>query len=183
MLCRNPCACHPKSSLNFKKWSETLVLNDFDHQITLASQPWYKFLRSVTSMVWAFQILTILTSEPLSRHSVEQIFRILTSKRGPDMQRGAFFWSKPLCRHSVVQNLATSSATNPPHPSAFRSWLSEPGKPQNYGKHSVLMRFAQFLPAKTSSSHTSQLYQICAITSLGWQIFRGNSQYSRKLDP
>ena len=29
---------------------------------------------------------------------------------------------------------------------------------------------------------TSLLYHICAITSLGWQIFSNNSQYSRKLD-
>ena len=38
------------------------------------------------------------------------------------------------------------------------------------------------VPAKTSSSHTSQLYCTCAITCIGWQIFGGNPQYSRKLD-
>ena len=41
--------------------------------------------------------------------------------------------------------------------------------------------FAQFLPAK-SSRLTSLLHHVCTITSLGWQIFSNNSQYSRKLD-
>ena len=38
------------------------------------------------------------------------------------------------------------------------------------------------LSVTTSWSHTSQLHHICAIPCLGWQIFGGNSQYSRKLD-
>ena len=42
--------------------------------------------------------------------------------------------SKSLSRRSVVQILATSWAADPPHPPVFRSWLSEPAKPQNYGK-------------------------------------------------
>ena len=74
---------------------------------------------------------------------------------------------KSLSRHSAAQILATS-----------RSWLSEPAKPQNFGK---TQHFAQFL--YPPESHTALLYHICAITSLGWQIFGGNSQYSRKLDP
>ena len=75
-------------------------------------------------------------------------------------------------------NFATSCAADPPHPPVLRSWLSQPAKPQNYGK---TQHFARFLPAK-SSCLTSLLYHICAITSLGWKIFSSNSQYSRKLD-
>ena len=60
----------------------------------------------------------------------------------------------------------------------LRTWLSQPAKPQNYGK---TQHFAHFLPAK-SSCLTSLLYHICAITSLDWQIFSSNFQYSRKLD-
>ena len=86
--------------------------------------------------------------------------------------------SKSLSCHNAVQILATSWAADPPNPPAFRSWLCEPAKPQKYGK---IEHFAQFLPAKAISSHTSVLYKICAVTSLCWQILRSNSQYSRKL--
>ena len=75
-------------------------------------------------------------------------------------------------------NFAASSAADPPHPPVLRSWLSQPAKPQNYGK---TQHFAHFLPAK-SSCLTSLLYHICAITSLDWQIFSSNFQYSLKLD-
>ena len=123
--------------------------------------------------------LTVLTSEVLSRHSVVQILGASTSKSRPSLsvfndvefrtalapQRGA----------NVGDILGSWSSA----PARFGSWLSEPAEPQNYGK---TQHFAQFLPAKTSSSHTSQLYHICAITSLCWQIFSGNSQYRRKLD-
>ena len=107
MLCRNPCACHTKSTLNLKKWPETLVFfNDFAFQIALATA-WCKFWRLELPIVLrACQFLTILTFESLSRHS-------------------------------AVQILATSWAAVPPHPPVFRSWLSQPAKPQNYGKHSV----------------------------------------------
>ena len=80
--------------------------------------------------------------------------------------------------HRWGANFVTSWATDPPHPLVLRSWLFEPAKPQNYGK---TQHFAHFLPAK-SSCLTSLLYHICAITSLDWQIFSSNFQYSRKLD-
>ena len=75
-------------------------------------------------------------------------------------------------------NFVTSWATDPPRPPVLRTWLFESAKPQNYGKR---QHFAHFLPAK-SSCLTSLLYHICAITSLDWQIFSSNFQYSRKLD-
>ena len=123
--------------------------------------------------------LTILTSKWLSHHGVVQILRLELHEVRRNSQLLTILTSKSLSRHSVVQMLGTSWAADPPHTPVFRSWLSEPAKPQNYGK---TQHFAHFYPNKTSSSHTPELYHICAITSLGWQIFGGNSQYSRKLD-
>ena len=83
------------------------------------------------------QLLTILASELLSCHNWVQIL----------LSRGARAFRKSkslkaerfgrLIRHSVVQILATSWAADPPHLPAFRSWLSDPAKPQNYGKHTA----------------------------------------------
>ena len=84
--------------------------------------------------------------------------------------------SKSLSRRRGA-NFSTSWAADLPRPPGLRTWLSQPAKPQNYGK---TQHFAHFLPAK-SSCLTSLLYHICAIASLG-QIFSSNFQYSRKLD-
>ena len=149
MLCLNPCACHAKSVLNFKKRSKTLV------------------------------ILTVLISKSLSRHSRVRILRFWISKRGPMLPVFYEVDFRIDSRYSGVQIWATSSAADPLRPPVFRSWLAEPAEPQNYGK---TQHFAQFLPAETSSSHTSQLHHIRAIASLCWQIFTSDSQYSRKLD-
>ena len=73
-----------------------------------------------------------------------------------------------------------ASFGNISHPPFFGIWLCVPAKPQNYGN---TRHFAQFLPSKATSSHTSALYHICVITSRCWQILGGNSQYSRKLHP
>ena len=163
-----------------------------------------------TKVLRACQFLTILTSKSLSRAGVVQILATSTSKSAPRLsvfndfdfqivvarRRGAnfgdfnFHKSAPtmpffndfdfqiaLARRRGA-NFVTSWATDPPRPPVLRSWLSQPAKPQNYGK---TQHFAHFLPAK-SSCPTSLLYHICAITSLGWQIFSSNFQYSRKLD-
>ena len=206
MLCLNPCACHAKSTLNLKKWSETLVFQRFCHRNRSRATAGWKFCGRKLQKVPRTPNLPVFKDVD---------FRIaLAPQQGANFAHFASFeglwlpnrsrataWckvcglqlqevvrtfqfltiltSKSLSRHSGVRILATSLAADPPHSPVSRSWLAEPAKPQNYGK---TQHFAQFLPAKTSSSHTSQLYHICAITSLGCQIFSGNSQYSRMLD-
>ena len=117
----------------------------------------------------------------------------LARRRGANMCK--FFWaqlpkvlrhrqfltiltSKSLSRAGVVQILSTSWAADPPRPPVLRSWLSQPAKPQNYGK---TQHFAQFLTAKII--HVSHL---CCKTSLLSNIDAarpsGNFQYSRKLE-
>ena len=154
--------------------------------------------------------LTVLTSKTLSRRSVVQILQSWTSKSRPNLCFERFWlrnrsrataWCKFLRAWTSKSgptmpvfsdfdfrialspqrgaNCGDIFGSRPSAPARFISWLSEPSTPQNYGK---TQHFVQFLPAKPSSSQTSQLYHIRAITSLGWQIFSGNSQYSRKLD-
>ena len=129
-------------------------------------------------MLRAFQFLTILTSESLSRAGVVQILSRSTSKSAPTppvfndfdvrialaRRRGANF----------VDILGSRSSATP----VFRTYLCEPSKPRNYGKTQLL---AQFLPAKISPvSHlrckTSLLSNIDAARPTG------NFQYSRKLE-
>ena len=123
-------------------------------------------------------LLTILTSKSFSRAGVVQFLATSTSKSAPRLSVFNDFGFQIALARRRGANFATSWAADPPHPPVLRSWLSQPAKPQNYGK---TQHFAHFLPAK-SSCLTSLLYHICAITSLGWQIFSSNSQYSRKLD-
>ena len=106
--------------------------------------------------------LTILTSELLSRAGVVQILATWTSNNAPAPSAfNDFDFQIALARRRCA-NFCDSLAADPPHPSVLRSWLSQPAKPQNYGK---TQHFARFLPAK-SSCLTSLLYHICAITSL-----------------
>ena len=178
-MCRNPCACHAKSTLNFKKWSETLVFSRFWFPNRCRAQAWCKFCRlELPKVLRTCQFLTILTSKSLSRAGVVQILPTSTSKSAPIMPVfNDFDFQIALARRRGA-NFVTSWATDPPHPPVLRTWLFEPAKPQNYGK---TQHFARFLPAK-SSCLTSLLYHIWAITSLDWQIFSSNFQYSRKLD-
>ena len=67
MLCRNPCACHVTSTLNFQKCSEPAVFNDFDFRIALARRHGANF---------DFQI---------ARAGVAQILATSTSKSAPSL--------------------------------------------------------------------------------------------------
>ena len=159
---------HPKLS----------VFNDFDFRIALARRRGANFGDS--------------NFQKCSDHAVFLRFWLPNRRRAqawckfcrlelPKVVRGSqsltILTSESLSRRRGA-NFGASSAADPPHPPVLRSWLSQPAKPQNYGK---TQHFAHFLPAK-SSCLTSLLYHICAITSLGWKIFSSNSQYSRKLD-
>ena len=108
------------------------------------------------------QFLTILTSKSFSRAGVVQILATSTSKSAPTLSVFNDFDFQIVLARRHGANFVTSWATDPPHPPVLRSWLSEPAKPQIYGK---TQHFAHFLPAK-SSCLTSLLYHICAITSL-----------------
>ena len=133
---------------------------------------------STSKMLRPCHFLTILTSKSLSRAGVVQILATSTSKSRPRLSVFNDSDFRIALARRRGANFAASSAADPPHPPVLRSWLSQPAKPQNYGK---TRHFAHFLPAK-SSCLTSLLHHICAITSLGWKIFSSNSQYSRKLD-
>ena len=143
------------------------------------AQAWCKFSGlQLPKVLRGCQFLTILTSKSFSRAGVVQILRSSTSKSAPTPSVFNDFDFQIVLARRRGANFAASWATDPPHPPVLRIWLFEPAKPQNYGK---TQRFAHFLPAK-SSCLTSLLYHICAITSLDWQIFSSNFQYSRKLD-
>ena len=155
------------------------MINDFDFQIALAPKRGPNFPKlNFQKCPWRCQFLTILTSKSPSRQSAVQIPKLNFQKCLRRCQFLTILTSKSLSRHSVVQILSTSWAADPPHPPVFRSWLSEPAKPQNYGK---TQHFAQFLPAKIS--HVTHL---CCKTSLPSNIHASrpgsNFQYSRKLD-
>ena len=82
--CRNRCACHAKSTLNFKKWSETLVFWRFWLPNRCRAQAWCKFWRLQLPKVFRrCQFLTILTSKSFSRAGVVQILATSTSKSAP----------------------------------------------------------------------------------------------------
>ena len=177
--CRNPCACHAKTTLNVKKRPEHLVFWRFWLPNRCRAQAWCKFWRlQLAKVLRTFQFLTILISKSFSRAGVVQILATSTSKSAPIMPVFNDFDFQIAVARRRGANFVTSWATDPPHPPILRTWLFEPAKPQNYGK---TQHFAHFLPAK-SSCRTSLLYHICAITSLDWQIFSSNFQYSRKLD-
>ena len=164
---------------NFQKCSEPLCFLRFWLPNRARAQAWCKFWRlQLPKALRTSQFFTILTSESLSRADVVQILPTSTSKSAPTMPIfNDFDFQIALARRRGA-NFVTSWATDPPHPPVLRTWLFEPAKPQIYGK---TQHFAHFLPAK-SSCLTSLLYHICAITSLDWQIFSSNFQYSRKLD-
>ena len=162
---------------------------------------------------------TSLTSKRLSRHSLVQILRGSTKKCSDAATVFNDFTSQPLSRHSLVQILPTWPSKSAPimpsfnefgfqtalspqpganfaacdfkkssdHASFWRFWfpnrsfglarrhLGQPilrarpflgtpfasqRQPHNYGQ---TWHFAQFLPAKTTASHTFVLYRFCAI--------------------
>ena len=123
-------------------------------------------------------VLTILTSESLSRAGVVQILSRSTSKSAPGLPAfNDFDFEIALARRrgaNFVDILGSRSFATP----VFRTYLCESSKPRNYGK---TQHFAQFLPAKIS--HAPHL---CCKTSLLSNIDAarptGNFQYSRKLE-
>ena len=107
-----------------------------------------KFCRcQLPKVVRTHGVLTILTSESLSRAGVVQILSRSTSKSGPGMPAfNDFDFQIALARRrgaNFVDILDSRSFATP----VFRTYLCEPPKRQNYGK---TQHFAQFLPAKTS---------------------------------
>ena len=184
MLCRKPCACHGKSTLDLKKWSETWCLNVFDVQIALSLQHGTNFadlsFQKIPTVLWGCQSFSILTSEALPRHSVVQILRTWTPKSAPRLplfndfdfqtafapQRGANFGDILGGRSSAPARFLGAD---------FPSRRS----PQNCGNNTA---FRANPTRQNPLISTSHLYHICAITSLCWQILGGNSHYSWKLD-
>ena len=155
------------------------VFNDFDFQIVLARRRGANFADfNFQKCLRGRQFLTILTSKSFSRAGVVQILSTSTSKSAPNLSVFNDFDFQIVLARRRGANFVTSWATDPPRPPVLRTWLFEPAKPENYGK---TQHFAHFLPAK-SSCLTSLLYHICAITSVDWEIFSSNFQYSRKLD-
>ena len=155
------------------------VFNDFDFQIVLARRRGANFSDfNFQKCSDAVNFLTILTSKSCWRAGVVQILATSTSKSAPTPSVFNDFDFQMVLARRRGANFVTSWATDPPRPPVLRTWLFEPAKPQKYGK---TQHFAHFLPAK-SSCLTSLLYHICAITSVDWQIFSSNFQYSRKLD-
>ena len=133
------------------------------------AQAWCKFCRcQLPKVLRTHGVLTILTSESLSRAGVVQIWSMSTSKSAPDLPVfNDFDFQIALARRrgaNFVDILGSrSSATT-----VFRTYLCEPSKPRNYGK---TQRFAQFLPAKTSMCENIDAARAT-----------GNFQYSRKLE-
>ena len=150
------------------------------------AQAWCKFWRiELPKVPRTSQSLTILTSKSWSHAGVVQLLATATSKSDPAPSVfNDFHFQIALARRRGA-NFTTSSAADPPHPPVLRSLLSQPAKPQNYGKTQHFSQFLQY-PPNPHVAHlcciTSLLSHICGVTSLGWQIFSSNSQYSRKLD-
>ena len=119
-------------------------------------------------MLRSCHVLTILTSESLSRAGVVQILSMSTSKSAPGVPAfNDFDFQIALARRrgaNFVDILGSRSSATP----VFRTYLCEPSKPRNYGK---TQRFAQFLPAKTS-----------LLSNIDAARATGNFQYSRKLE-
>ena len=144
--CRNPCACHAKTTLNLQKRPEHLVFLRFWLPNRSRAQAWRKFCGAQLSKVLRTHgVLTILTSESLSRAGVVQILHISTSKSAPGMPVfNDFDFQIALARRrgaNFVDILRSRSSATP----VFRTYLCELSKRQNHGK---TQHFAQFLPAK-----------------------------------
>ena len=142
------------------------------------AQAWCKFYCQAQrpKVLRTHGVLTVLTSKRAQAWC--KFCQALLRKALRTCQLFTILTSKSLSRAGVVQILSTSRAADAPHHLAFRTCLSEPPKPRNYGK---TQHFAQFLPAKISPvSHlcfkTSLLFNIDAATP------SGNFQYSRKLE-
>ena len=163
-------------AFNFQSALAPSVFNDFDFQIVLARRRGanfgdFNFQKCSGHFFSRFWLPNRSRAQAWCKFWRLQFPKVLRTS-----QALTILTSKSFSRAGGA-NFTTSSAPDAPHPPVLRSWLSQPAKPQNYGKTE---HFAHFLPAK-SSCLTSLLYHICAITSL-WQIFSINFQYSRKLD-
>ena len=155
------------------------VFNDFDFRIALARRRGANFAklnfqkRSDTASFWRFWLPNRSRAQAWCKFCRDQLPKVL-----PACQFLTILTSKSLSRAGVVQILSTSWAADPSHHLAFRTYLCEPSKRQNYGK---TKHFAQFLPAKIS-----RVSHLCCQTSLLSNIDAarptGNFQYSRKLE-
>ena len=100
-------------------------------------------------------------------------FGDLNFKKRADTANLTILVSKPLTRHSVVRIFATSWAAGPPQlPFLGADFLSQRSH-KTLEKHNISRNCYPPKPAHLThlSCVTSQLYRICATTSLGWQIF------------
>ena len=110
-----------------------------------------------SELLWTCQFLTILTSKSLSRAGGVQILATWPSKSSPKPSSfNNFDFQIALARRlgaNFRDILGSRSSATP----VFRSWLSEPAKPQNYGeKHSISRNS---YPPKPHVTH------LCCITS------------------
>ena len=129
---RNPCTCHAKSIEKHRKASFRTLFKSTTPAHVLAT---------LTNSCACHVFGNVSKSLRLPR---EKHFEC--PKKPQDRQLLTILTSKSLSHAGVVQILSTSWAADAPH-HAFRTWLSEPPKPRNYGK---TQHFAQFLPAKIS---------------------------------
>ena len=82
----NSCACHAKTTLNVQKRPETVSFERFWLPNRSHAQAWCKFCEAqFPKVLRTHGVLTILTSESLSRAGVAQILRNSTSKSAPNL--------------------------------------------------------------------------------------------------
>ena len=83
--CRNPCACHAKSTLSLQKRPETVNFLRFWLSNRSRAQAWCKFYEAqLPKALRTHGVLTILTSGSLLRAGVVQFLRSSTSKSAPN---------------------------------------------------------------------------------------------------
>ena len=127
-------------------------------------------------MVRTCQFLTILTSESFSRAGVVQIWSGPTSRSALNPRCfNDFDFQIALARRrgaNFVDILGSRSFATP----VFRTYLCEPSKRQNYGKHSI---------SRNSYPPTSLRSRCCRrslLSNIDAARPTGNFQYSRKLE-
>ena len=162
MLRRNPCACHAKSTLNLKKWSETPVFQRFWLPNRARARAWCKCWRlQLPKVLRPCQFLTILTSKPLSRAGVVQILPTSTSKSAPTLSILTILTSKSLCSAGVVQISAASWAVDPPQPPFLGADFLSQRSHKTMEKHSISRNS---YPPNPHVTHLCCITYLCCIT-------------------